>query len=209
MVTARGTGPRTEGASTIVFKTFVGGFLKLAGSLSASELSQLAARDVFITELDRLSTETENREGSPLHLAKLRQRTYEYTSKLVLECCPTIAGESRIEQEYKAGTQEHYYLPCPICGHKQELRKENFDWEVATYRCERCAGVRAQRDWLSRVGSWIPCIPPSNGAATVRSFWAPAWISGIGVVEIDRSRLTLPGIYCQSRFDDPFRLPFS
>jgi phage terminase large subunit GpA-like protein len=155
VVTARGRGPRTERASTITFKTFAGGFLKLVGSLSASELSQLAARDVFVTELDRLATETENRAGSPLHLAKSRQRTYEYTSKLILECSPTIAGQSRIEQEYLAGTQEHYLLPCPICGHEQELLKENFEWESATYRCVRCAQPGEQTAWLARVGRWV------------------------------------------------------
>jgi phage terminase large subunit GpA-like protein len=123
----------------ITFKTFVGGFLKSTGSLSVSELSQLAARDVYVTDLERLATETENCEGSPLHLAKLRQRTYEHISKLILECSPTIAGESRIEQECLAGTQEHYLLPRLICGHEQELLKENFDWETMTYRCVRCA----------------------------------------------------------------------
>ena len=108
VVSARGTGPRTQGASTIQIRTYPGGFLKLVGSVSASELSQMAIRDLYAKELDRFAIETENAEGDPVHLMKLRQRTFEYTSKLIMECSPTIAGESRIELEYQQGTQEHY-----------------------------------------------------------------------------------------------------
>jgi hypothetical protein len=70
----RGTGPRTQGASTIRFRTYPGGFLKLAGSLSSSELSQLAVRDLHTSELDRFVTEVEIGEGDPVHLMKVRQR---------------------------------------------------------------------------------------------------------------------------------------
>ena len=31
-------------------------------------------------------------EGDPVHLMKLRQRTFEHTSKLIMECSSTIAG---------------------------------------------------------------------------------------------------------------------
>jgi len=153
VVSSRGTGPRTEGASTIDFKTYAGGFLELVGTLSASELSQVAVRDLYMTEVDRYAVETENKEGSPLHLAKLRQRIFRHTSKLVMECSPTIAGESRIELEYQAGSQEHYFLPCPVCGFEQELLKPGFDWESATYCCSNCGGSSPQKAWLSRVGS--------------------------------------------------------
>ena len=197
VVSARGTGPRTEGASTITFKTFVGGFLKLTGTLSASELSQVAVRDLYMTEVDRYAIETENKEGNPVHLAKLRQRTFEHTSKLIMECSPTIANESRIELEFQAGSMEHYFLPCPLCGHEQELLKEGFDWDSAIYRCASCLGTSPQKGWLSRVGRWISCIPSLGGndegncadrrsgddhcdrrdVVAVRSFWAPAWLS--------------------------------
>jgi len=181
VVSARGSGPRVEGASTITFKTFAGGFLKLTGTLSASELSQVAVRDLYMTEVDRYAIETENKEGSPVHLAKLRQRTFEHTSKLIMECSPTISGESRIELEYQAGTPEHYFLPCPLCGHQQELLKPGFDWESVTYRCVNCAQPSLQRAWLSRVGSWRSCRENGNGdidgTIPVRSFWVPAWIS--------------------------------
>ena len=111
VVNARGQGRHVRDASTLSFRTYAGGFLKLTGTLSASELSQVAARDVFATELDRFSVETENGEGSPIHLMKLRQRTFEHTSKLIMECSPTIQEESRIQIEYLAGSQEHYFLP--------------------------------------------------------------------------------------------------
>jgi hypothetical protein len=45
-----------RGPSTITFKTFAGGFLKLTGTLSASELSQVAVRDLYGTEIDRYAT---------------------------------------------------------------------------------------------------------------------------------------------------------
>jgi phage terminase large subunit GpA-like protein len=99
VVTARGTGPRTEGASTITFKTFAGGFLKLTGTLSASELSQVAVRDLYLTEVDRYAIETENREGSPVHLAKLRQRTFEHT--------PSSSWNVRRRLQVKAGSSSN------------------------------------------------------------------------------------------------------
>jgi phage terminase large subunit GpA-like protein len=176
VVTARETGPRVEGASTITFKTFAGGFLKLTGTLSASELSQVAVRDLYMTEVDRYAVETENREGSPVHLAKLRQRTFEHTSKLIMECSPTIAGESRIEIEYLNGTQEHYFLPCPGCGFEQELLRPGFDWESATYRCSSCGCAHGQEAWLSRVGRWMS-LRETPAPAGIRSFWVPTWLS--------------------------------
>jgi phage terminase large subunit GpA-like protein len=130
-----------------------------------------------MTEVDRYAVETENKESNPVHLAKLRQRTFEHTSKLVAECSPTIQGESRIELEYQAGSQEHYFLPCPVCGFEQELLKPGFDWESATYRCVSCSGESSQKAWLPRGGRWIPFAPGSNGAAAIRSFWVPAWLS--------------------------------
>jgi phage terminase large subunit GpA-like protein len=179
--------------------------LKLVGSLSASELSQMAIRDLYATELDRFAIETEDSEGDPVHLMKLRQRTFEHTSKLIMECSPTIAGESRIELEYQQGTQEHYFLPCPRCGFEQELLKPNFNWENATYQCVNCGEACSQRAWQSRIGSWRSCRRCSDDeaadrvhisdrryagdrgvggdqrrsdiVATIRSFWVPAWLS--------------------------------
>jgi len=168
VVSERGAGPRTQGASTIRFRTYPGGFLKLVGSLSASELSQMAIRDLYATELDRFATETENSEGDPVHLMRLRQRTFEHTSKLIMECSPTIAGESRIELEYQQGTQEHYFLPCPRCGFQQELLKPNFDWEGATYQCVNCGNGSSQRSWQAKVGQWRPTV--SERDTSIRSF---------------------------------------
>jgi phage terminase large subunit GpA-like protein len=138
----------------------------------------MAIRDLYATELDRFATETENSEGDPVHLMKLRQRTFEHTSKLIMECSPTIAGESRIELEYQQGTQEQYFLPCPRCGFQQELLKPNFDWECATYRCVNCGNDSSQRSWQSRVGKWRSCADMTNGRSPlIRSFWVPAWLS--------------------------------
>jgi phage terminase large subunit GpA-like protein len=176
VVSERGTGPRTQGASTIRFRTYPGGFLKLTGSLSASELSQMAIRDLYATELDRFALETENNEGDPVHLMKLRQRTFEHTSKLIMECSPTIVGESRLELEYQQGTQEHYFLPCPRCGFGQELLKPNFDWESATYHCVNCGDGSSQRSWQAKVGQRRPTVSPQRDTS-IRSFWCPAWVS--------------------------------
>jgi terminase, large subunit len=52
---------------------------------------------LYVTEVDRYATETENRRATPSNLAKLRQRTFQHTSKLIMECSPTIqvrAGSS-------------------------------------------------------------------------------------------------------------------
>ena len=34
---------------------------------------------------------------------------------------PLLAGSSRTEWLFQRGTQEHRYVPCPHCGHRQVL----------------------------------------------------------------------------------------
>jgi phage terminase large subunit GpA-like protein len=124
-------------------------------------------------------------EGAPLKLFDDRFKDYQSVRKVVYECTPTVAGVSRIERLRIAGTNCHYYVPCPHCGAYQVLRMSardqhgKFDplqngrveWDktvagksdrdlarqTARYICMNgCRIENEGRAWMMRHGVWVP-----------------------------------------------------
>jgi phage terminase large subunit GpA-like protein len=136
--------PRARDASnTMLVKEFRGGFLIMTGSNSASALSSMPVRYLFLDEVDRYPTDVEE-EGDPVLLAERRTNTFS-RRKILLTSTPTIKGLSRIETEFKASDQRFYFVPCPHCGHEQTLVWARIKWQKENtrdvwYDCEQCAG---------------------------------------------------------------------
>ena len=59
-------------------------------------------------------------EGDPMTLFENRQRTYS-RAKTYLVSTPTMAGASRIDQQYQRSDRRRYFVPCPHCGESQHL----------------------------------------------------------------------------------------
>ncbi len=59
-------------------------------------------------------------EGDPMTLIENRQRTYS-RAKTYLVSTPTLAGASRIDQQYQRSDRRRYHVPCPHCHELQHL----------------------------------------------------------------------------------------
>lgn len=123
-------------------------------------------------------------EGDPMTLIENRQRTYS-RAKTYLVSTPTLAGQSRIDQQYRRSDMRRYHVPCPHCGEFQHLEwggsdaghglkwrlAPALDGEVATengkrviaawYVCRHCGAEIDEghkTDMLAR-GRWIADRP--------------------------------------------------
>ncbi|NUO63393.1 MAG: phage terminase large subunit family protein [Gemmatimonadaceae bacterium] len=113
--------PRSrDSGNTVLHKVFPGGYITVVGANSPAGLASRPIRVVLADELDRW-TSSAGTEGDPLKLADARQITFRHRKKKVKVSSPGNEGESRIEKEWKASDQRHYYVPCPHCGHEQPL----------------------------------------------------------------------------------------
>lgn len=102
-------------SNTLTLKVFQGGIIILAGANAPSRLASWPARVLFADEVDRYPPSA-GTEGDPLSLARKRLSGFGDRAKELITSTPTVANESRIEDEYKASTRAVWEMPCPSCG---------------------------------------------------------------------------------------------
>ena len=117
--------------NTIEDKQFDGGHLYVLTAGSDANLAEVPARYLFCDEVNREGWRTNAREGSRVKLAEARLTSYAGISKAYIVSSPTDLGASEITELFEQGTQEHYHVPCPHCGHLHELVVENFHYRMA------------------------------------------------------------------------------
>jgi phage terminase large subunit GpA-like protein len=121
-----GTSRTRNADETILFKSFPGGFLALAGAGSPDNLARRPVRLVLADEIDKYPV---TREGDPIALAEERVATFANWLS-VRTCSPTVADESRIETSYGDSDQRRASVACPRCGHRQFLDFfRHVEWE--------------------------------------------------------------------------------
>ena len=142
-------------------------------------------------------------------LAEKRTATFS-RRKVLLTSTPTVMGVSRIEREYLGSDQRRYFLPCPLCGHKDYLlwrgpEHHRIEWEegnpeTAHMVCGGCnerVEERFKPEMLAR-GEWRPT---AEGDGRTLGFHLSALYSPLGWKSWAR---------CASEFlgakEDPFRL---
>ena len=136
--------PRSrDSGNTILSKEFPGGILVMTGANSAVGLRSMAARYLFLDEVDAYPLDVDG-EGDPIVLAMARARTFA-RRKIFLCSTPLTSGTSRIEAAYEESDKRRYWVPCPFCQHYQVLefariRWENQDPQTAAYFCVTCEG---------------------------------------------------------------------
>jgi phage terminase large subunit GpA-like protein len=140
--------------NTIDTKEFDGGTLYVTTAGSDANLAEIAARYLFCDEVNREGWRSGD-EGNRIAMALARLTTYEGISKAYIVSSPTIVGSSEIDDWFERGTQEHYHVPCPHCGHLHELVRGNFryDWDTerqivrsAYFVCPECGGCIEEHD---------------------------------------------------------------
>ena len=152
--------PRSrDSGNTILSKEFPGGVLVMTGANSAVGLRSMAARFLFLDEVDAYPGDVEG-EGDPVNLAMARTRTFA-RRKVFLCSTPKITGMSRIEAAYEESDQRRYWVPCPVCREFQVLKFAQLRWpkgqpEKTVYVCEHCRQEiqNHQKQWMLPRGEW-------------------------------------------------------
>jgi phage terminase large subunit GpA-like protein len=167
-----GEGARTLAASgsKLLFKRFENSAsLSICGANSAATLAAASIRGLFFDETDLAQAELLGI-GSPFANAARRLTSFA-DSFLVEASSPTIAGESRIDEDYQRSDRRQWLVPCPACGHRFELRWEVVYWEKTSTRahrpetaCIKCpACSQTHQDTVRRLmvlnGAWVPENP--------------------------------------------------
>ncbi len=135
-----------------LFKRFPGGFLKLAGSHSVSNVKSTPAPIVIVEEPDD-TKENVKEQGDSLRLVRERLKRFR-AGKMVLGGTPSVAGLSRVEEYMSISTQRVLPIECHGCGDSHVLDWENVSWlsdeeanhpvfgtaltDTAIYACPHC-----------------------------------------------------------------------
>jgi len=187
--------PRSrDSGNTILAKEFPGGLLVMTGANSAVGLRSLPARYLFLDEIDAYPGDVDG-EGDPVSLAEARARTFA-RRKIFKVSTPTIEGRSRIQSSYEESDQRKYEVPCPRCGHYQELLWERIRWEKenpqgAVYVCAGCEQPIQEhhKTKMLREGRWVAKNPGYRNRKNIgfhlNSLYSPVgWFSWADAVEL-------------------------
>jgi phage terminase large subunit GpA-like protein len=168
--------------STLRYKSFPGGFLFVASAQSASELAARSAPTVGLDEVDRM--EAIPGEGSPVEIAMRRQGAADVGTAF-LTSTPGESESTIIWPYLEAGTFEKYFVPCPHCGHRQELVWARLDLETCCYTCEGCGVLIEERFKPSMLaaGEWRPTNPAGEYPSFhLNALYSPFAKSGWGAM---------------------------
>ncbi|TSD89079.1 terminase [Mycobacterium sp. KBS0706] len=151
------------------------GALTVAGSNSGPAVSMKSAR---VQIQDDLSKWEVLKAGDSETGADSRSMAFLF-AKIFKVSTPLLEHNCRITRNYKAGTQEHYHVPCPHCGVMQELVWENMlagldeaDPDDAHFTCVACDEriEERHRNQMIASGDWVANNP---GAADLSFYiWA-------------------------------------
>ena len=165
--------------------------LSLVGSNSPANLS---SRPICIAVLDELDAfaEADEKNASAYSLALERTKSFPQR-KHVLTSTPTLATAD-IWQNYIAGTQETFHVPCHACGLEQAMEFEQMRWdqeargadgkwdlrrvaESAHYECTGCKAKWTEADRRASIekGKWVAANPGAEAGR--RSMRLPSWYS--------------------------------
>lgn len=166
---------RGEG-NTILQKQFPGGQISIVSARNPADLAMRAVMVMLFDEIDKyeadVSTSGGASEGDPIAVAWGRATTYGKRAKKICACSPTVAGKSRIEQEYLASNQSEYFQKCPHCSHVAlldwhknvhmvEIREGFKTHKGAKIVCLECGCAWNEKDRFHSIkhGEWVAKVP--------------------------------------------------
>lgn len=201
-------GTSRKNGNRALFKKFPGGFLKLAGSNSISNVKSTPAERVVIEEPDD-TNENIKEQGDSIRLAKERLKRYR-RGQLILGGTPSVKGISRVEEYINLSDQRVLPIACHECGEKHVLDWEHVSWldrdtgmphpvygmampETAVYVCPHCGGAwddwQRQQNVLNTVLAAVDVGDPFCG-------WTPTVESDgsiVGFKELNELYACMPG----------------
>lgn len=154
--------PRSrDSGNTMLAKEFPGGILIMTGANSAVGLRSMPVRYLFMDEVDGFTHDVDG-EGDPVELAVKRTATFARNRKIFICSTPTIRGVSRIETAYDRSDKRVFRVPCPECGHEQQILWRNIRWpdgqpHEAAMQCEACDALvpEHRKGWMLERGKWV------------------------------------------------------
>lgn len=179
-----------DSGNTILSKLFPGGRLIMGGANSPAGLASRPIKILLCDEVDRFPLSAGS-EGDPIDLASKRMTTF-WDHVMGLFSTPTNMGESRIDDEYEAGTQEEWQHQCPNCGEYHLITHRNLTADYETYedkkgqkhikvnsvkwRCPDCGFSFSEIDMHHAKQKYVAqnISAQTNG---VRSFFVNCWSS--------------------------------
>lgn len=185
-----------DSGNTKFVKRGPGFIFTISGSNSAASLRSRPVRVLLLDEVDAYPNDADG-EGSPIKLALKRQVTFGLKRKTMLVSTPTLEHTSQIWPAYLNTDQRKYFVPCPYCGHMQELKFENLryskdDTANVRYECSGpdCSEVIEERFKTKMLakGKWIATNPEKHSATKrgyhINSLYSPiGWLSWSSIVE--------------------------
>lgn len=165
-----------EAGNTIFQKDFPNGVMCLVGANSAAGFRSLPIRVLILDEVDEYPQDVEG-QGSPVKLAKARQRTFP-RKKMFMLSTPAVQETSIILPEYEATTQRKYFVPCPHCGQMQHLKWAGLKWVEndpfsAVYECEGCREEIPEfyKTQMLEHGEWRDTVDKKGQTGEGRRVW--------------------------------------
>lgn len=152
--------------NTLEFKSFSGGFIRLAGTNAPRKVKSTPARVVAVEEPDDVNRDVRG-QGSAIALGKERNKTF-WNRKTIIGGTPTIKGFSEIDSEMEPSDRRRFYVPCHHCGQARPLTWEQVVWnsdaltshpvyglarpDTARYCCADCGALWSDSEKDSNVG---------------------------------------------------------
>lgn len=132
-----------DGLDSVLYKERVDGrgAILISGANSPASLSQVTIQRQVQDDLAKWEM---NSAGNPETQADSRSRAHDF-AKIFKISTPLVEPGCRITSNFEAGSQEHFYVPCPQCEHFQVLEWENMLQnldedrpEAAHFTCIEC-----------------------------------------------------------------------
>lgn len=212
-------GTSRKNGNRALFKKFPGGFFKLAGSNSISNVKSTPAEKVVVEEPDD-TNESIKEQGDAIRLMRERIKRYRH-GQLVLGGTPSVAGVSRIEEYIAISDQRVLPVRCHDCGETHVLDWDNVTWldrdqgephpvygmampETAAYACPHCGSI--WDDWQRQTNirktvedavaagdpycGWVPTVEADGTVAGFKELnELYACLPGTGVADMVRDYL--------------------
>ena len=201
-------GTSRKNGNRALFKKFPGGFLKLAGSNSISNVKSTPAELVIVEEPDD-TNENIKEQGDGIRLARERIKRYR-NGKMILGGTPSVKGISRVEEYINISDQRVLPIRCHECDERHVLGWDNVSWltrdegkphpvygmampETAVYVCPHCGA--AWDDW-QRQQNILRTVTAAAEAGDPYCGWEPSVESDgtiVGFKELNELYACLPG----------------
>lgn len=173
---------RDEGASTVSFKRFPGGYLQLLTANSSANLQMRSARVLVMEEISAYPFDADGR-GDPVAQLEARAIAYAGREKILEISTPDVEPTCRITRSYQRSSRGRYLVPCPHCGERQALEWESLIWpkgepEKAAYHCHGCGAAieHASKPEMIAAGEWVheaPELLTRHAGFALNSLYSP------------------------------------